>query len=244
MLNQPRRRTAADEAELALFQGISEGAVAPGTQLRLQDLADQLGMSMMPVREALRRLQSLGLVEIVAHKGAWVRPLTREDLFDTYFNRLHLEGRALATAAGRIGPEQVERARSIFEEKQQAESRGDLIAARDAHERFHFALYEAAGSNWLVRSIRPLWRNSERYRVESMRHPEHVRQRDIEHSAMLEALERDEGTEAVTLLVVHLRSSVDLVASTVEFEEDGAETMTLPTVEDILGRAPRARSKA
>jgi DNA-binding GntR family transcriptional regulator len=234
MLNPPRRKTAADEAELALFQGIMEGAIPPGAPLRLQDLADQLDMSMMPIREALRRLQGLGLVEIVAHKGAWVRPLTLEDLFDTYFTRMHLEGLALATAAGRVQPQQAERARTALEDKQEADERGDLIASRDAHERFHFALYEASGSNWLVRSIQPLWRNSERYRVESMRHPDHVRMRAAEHIAMLEALERDEGAVAVGLLVSHLRSSVDLVATSVE-PTNGGPTMTLPTVEEILG---------
>lgn len=236
MLNPPRRKTAADEAELALFQGIMEGAIPPGAPLRLQDLADQLDMSMMPIREALRRLQGLGLVEIVAHKGAWVRPLTLEDLFDTYFARMHLEGLALATAAGRVSAESSARARSALEDKQEADERGDLIASRDAHERFHFAMYEASGSNWLVRSIQPLWRNSERYRVESMRHPDHVQMRAAEHSAMLEAIERDEGAEAVTLLVSHLRSSVDLVATSVE-PSNGGPTMTLPTVEQIIGFA-------
>src|SRR3954453_21421633 len=90
-LTPPSRKTAADEAERALFQGITSGAITPGAPLRLQDLANQLDMSMMPIREAIRRLQALGLVEVVPHKGAWVRPLTHDDLRDTYFTRLHLE---------------------------------------------------------------------------------------------------------------------------------------------------------
>ena len=232
MLNPPRRRTAADEAELALFQAIMEGAIPPGAPLRLQDLANQLDMSMMPIREALRRLQSLGLVEIVAHKGAWVRPLTLEDLFDTYFARLHLEGLALATAAPRFGDEDAAVARGALEEKRVADQRGDLIASRDAHERFHFALYTASGSTWLVRSIQPVWRNSERYRVESMRNAEHVAARDAEHTAMLAALEAHDGVGALTALVSHLRSSVDLVSETVS--GDGGATMELPSLEAVV----------
>lgn len=231
-LEPPRRRTAADEAELALFQGIMDGAIGPGTQLRLQDLADRLGMSMMPIREALRRLQSVGLVEIIAHKGAWVRPLTRQDLFDTYFARMHLEGVALATATGRFNAADAEAARRALAEKQAAEERHDLIGSRDAHERFHFTLYEASGSEWLTRSIRPLWRNSERYRVESMRNAEHARRRAAEHVGMIEALEAHDGLEAVSLLFQHLRSSVELVAASVA-SDDGAAAMELPRIEDL-----------
>src|SRR6185437_12933267 len=102
VLTPPQRRTAAEEAESALLRGIMDGAITPGTPLRLQDLAAQLQMSMMPIREALRNLERLGLVEIVAHRGAWVRPLTREDLLDTYFTRMHLEGIALLEAAKRF----------------------------------------------------------------------------------------------------------------------------------------------
>lgn len=236
MLNPPSRRTAADEAELALLQGVMDGTVASGTHLRLQDLADQLGMSMMPIREALRRLESLGLVEIVAHKGAWVRPLTLEDLLDTYFTRIHLESVALMTAAGRFTAEHAEKAHGLLEEMRQAEDRGDLIDWRNAHEHFHFALYGASGSKWLVRSIMPLWRNSERYRVESMRNPEHVHARDAEHSGMLDALQREDASEAAALLVVHLRSSVELLVMTANVESTDEEpTVVLPTVQDILG---------
>jgi DNA-binding GntR family transcriptional regulator len=62
-----------------------------------------------------------------------------------------------------------ERATSALAEQMEAQAKGDLVAARDAHERFHFALYEASGRAWLVRSILPAWRNSERYRVAALR---------------------------------------------------------------------------
>jgi DNA-binding GntR family transcriptional regulator len=233
MLNPPRRRTAADEAEHALFQGIMDGAIPPGAPLRLQDLADQLDMSMMPIREAIRRLQGLGLVEIVAHKGAWVRPLTVEDLYDTYFTRIHLEALALRSAAGTISPEAAAQARAAFQDRQDAHERGDLLVSRDAHERFHFALYEASRSTWLVRSIWPVWRNSERYRVESMRDPEHRNQREAEHLGMLEALEAGDGDGAVRLIVAHLTTSCELVASHLETAGQ-APPKALPTIDDLL----------
>jgi DNA-binding GntR family transcriptional regulator len=237
-LNAPRRRTAADEAELVLFQAIMDGAIPPGAPLRLQDLADQLAMSMMPVREALRRLQGHGLVEIVAHKGAWVRPLTRRDLFDTYFTRMHLEGLAFMTAAGRFTEEHAQAAQEALDAQREAERRRDLIASRDAHDAFHFTLYEAAGSEWLLHAIRPVWRNSERYRVESMRNAAHVRKRAKEHSQMLDALRAHDGPAAVELLISHLQTSVDLVASTLEDDADeGTPPPVLPTASQIAAAA-------
>lgn len=245
MLKPPSRRTAADEAELALFQGIMDGTVPPGTPLRLQDLADQLGMSMMPIREALRRLQGLGLVEIIAHKGAWVRPLTLGDLLDTYATRMHIEGRAIALAATNSTSELAEQARKALRERAQADERGDLIASRDGNERFHFILYEASGSNWLVRSIIPLWRNSERYRVEARRNPANVRRRTAEHEAIMEAVERRDGAGAVAALIAHLQSSVELVATGLKTDGDDAlQTVAQPTVEDILGCVPLTRPAA
>jgi DNA-binding GntR family transcriptional regulator len=232
-LEAPLRRTAADEAEAVLFQAIMDGKIPPGSPLRLQDLANQLKMSMMPVREALRRLQGHGLVEIVAHKGAWVRPLTRTDLYDTYFTRMHLEGLAFAAAARRFTDEHAVAAQKALDEQRATEKIGDILASRAAHERFHFTLYEAAGSEWLIHAIRPVWRNSERYRVESMRNKSHVRKRAKEHVEMLTALRQHDGQHAVELLVSHLQTSVDLVASALDADGEGTP-LELPRAADII----------
>jgi DNA-binding GntR family transcriptional regulator len=240
MLTAPERRTAADEAETALLRGIMDGSVPPGAPLRLQDLVGRLAMSMMPIREALRRLESLGLVEIVPHRGAWVRPLTRSDLFDTYFARMHLEGQALLAAAQRMTDDELERSRELLADKRAADARDDLTSSRELHERFHFGLYAASGSTWLMRCIEPAWRNSERYRVESMRDRGHFRRRDAEHSLILEALGRRDGVQAVALLVLHLESSVALVAADMDDGDDERGPLALPDVAQITGgRTPQ-----
>lgn len=240
IVTAPQRRTAAEEAEIALLRLIMDGSIKAGAPLRLQDLVGQLGMSMMPIREALRRLENLGLIDIIPHRGAWVRPLTCADMFDTYFTRLHLEGQALLAAAERIQPSELRRAHVQLAEKRAADARGDLTAAREFHERFHFGLYAASGSAWLMRCIEPAWRNAERYRVESMRDPDHFRARDEEHSLILGALARADGVEAVSLLVSHLRSSAELVAAELEVE-DSVAPLRLPGVAEIAGGRTPAR---
>lgn len=234
MYTQPTRATTADQATAAIFDAIMDGSVEPGTPLRLQEIASELGMSMMPVRDALRRLETLGLVEIVPYKGARLRELSAEDLVDTYATRIELEAVAVRWAAPRFGPDDAERARAALDDQAQARAAGDRIAARNAHERFHFALYEACGSGWLVRSILPAWRNSERYRVKLTR-PEHAKRRAAEHREILAALEAHDAVAAVTHLVNHLRTSVALVLTSLPDAKD--VVLDLPGPEDVVPRA-------
>jgi DNA-binding GntR family transcriptional regulator len=224
--------TAADRAEAALHKAIMDGAYPPGSPLRLRDLTEHLDVSITPIRSALQSLHDLGLVDIVAHKGAWVRPLRLDDLYDTYFMRIHLEARALRLAAGRISEPALANARAALAAFDRALQAGDAEAARDAHERFHFTLYEASGSAWLVRSIRPVWRNSERYRMASMRDELHRVERDAEHHAMVDALQDGDAGLAADLIVEHLTTTCELVAA--EVAPDAPAPQSLPTTSDLL----------
>ena len=90
MLPKAQVDSASDIAARELFDAIVDGRIPPGSPLRLKELSEQLGMSMMPVREAIRRLAALDLVEMEPRKGARVRERALADLQDTYFSRLHL----------------------------------------------------------------------------------------------------------------------------------------------------------
>ena len=205
--------TASEVAARLILDAIVDGRFPPGAPLRLQDLSGQLGMSMMPVREAIRKLAAMDIVEMEPRRGARVREKSLEDLQDTYFSRLVLETAAIREAAASLTPEDDERASAALAEQEDAQARGDLVAARDAHERFHFALYEASGRTWLVRSILPGWRNSERYRVATMTLAQTAGDRAREHREMLEAVRAGNAEAAVTALSAHLRHSVDLAAA-------------------------------
>src|SRR4051794_30652230 len=85
------QRTMADRVTVEIHRLIIMGDIEPGSALPIRDLADRFGTSAMPVREALRRLGALGLVEIAPHRGARVAEVSIEDLEDTYRVRLLLE---------------------------------------------------------------------------------------------------------------------------------------------------------
>lgn len=204
-------RTMAEVAAAELQEAILTGELAPGAPLRLEDLARSLGMSISPVREAVRRLETLGLAAHVPHRGARVTELAIDDLHDTYEARLALETLAIRRAAARFAEEDAQRASAYLDEYAESHRRGDSRAARRAHADFHFALYAASGSDWLVRLIRPAWENCERYRALSLE-GRSLRQRRVEHEEILAACARHEPDEAAERIRLHLSLTANLVA--------------------------------
>lgn len=159
-----RHRTMAEAALEQLREAIILGELTPGTPLRLEDLARSLGTSISPIREAVRQLEALGLAEHVPHHGAKVVALEIEELRQIFSIRLALETMAVRRAAELFDAEDEETARGYLGDLDAARRGRDARAAVRAHTSFHFALYGAARSGWLLRLIRPAWDSCERYR--------------------------------------------------------------------------------
>ena len=211
-----RHRTMAEAALEQLREAIILGELTPGTPLRLEDLARSLGMSISPIREAVRQLEALGLAEHVPHHGAKVMALDVEELRELFSIRLALESMAVRRAAELCTGEDIAAARLQLSEYDVARRAGDVRAAVRAHGSFHFSLYEAARSPWLVRLIRPAWDSCERYRPVLLakgkvqdRHEE----LDVE---LLAACEAHDGDRAARALHDHLELAADIY--TVELE--------------------------
>jgi DNA-binding GntR family transcriptional regulator len=217
----PERMTTVDYVATALFDAIIAGTIGPGAPLPLARLAQTMGTSMMPIREAVRQLESLGIVDVVPHRGAHVRSLTRADLVDTYYVRAHLETLAVRDAAATFSASDAAAARSALDDQQAALAQNDPVRARRAHERFHLGLYEVSRSDWLMRSILPPWRNAERYRLTAMRNEPVPGKRAAEHRGILAALEAHDGLAAGRLLLEHLQNSVRLVLD--DLPDDGTD---------------------
>lgn len=206
---QTPRVTTTDQAYNAILAAILDGSIPPGAALPLQDLARSLGMSMMPIREAIRQLEATGIIEIEPHKGARVRPVSDADLEDTYMARIELEGILVDLAARRFTAEDEKKARAVLDEQQLALRRGNAVAAKEAHQNFHFAIYRAAGSEWLCRSVWPTWHNSERYRSPGMSDPATVELRRAEHEAILQACVENDPARGRAALRDHLMTTVE-----------------------------------
>src|SRR4029077_6216433 len=117
--------TLADAATAELRERILSGELESGAPLRLEELARSLGTSISPVREAVRKLEALGLAVHVAHRGSRVKELDVDDFRDTYEARLVREPVAVQRAASRIAPAEVERAQAALESYTLYRERGD-----------------------------------------------------------------------------------------------------------------------
>jgi DNA-binding GntR family transcriptional regulator len=127
-----------------LQHAILEGVLKPGERLRAEALAQRLGTSRTPIREALLQLEAQGLVEVEPNRGAVVRAFDRDDLLDLYELRALLEPRAAALAAHRITDDDIARLDALCDAD-------DLIGANEA---FHRIILEAAGSPRLTTAMR------------------------------------------------------------------------------------------
>lgn len=211
--NRSGIRTMGDAVFLSLRDEILSGELGAGQPLRLQAVAQRLEVSMQPVREAIRRLENIGLVEVISNRGARVRGVSIEDLRDTYLVRLELEGFAIREAATRFTEDHWAEANQHLVDQTRFESVAEFELARAAHTAFHFSLYNVAGSSWLVRSIQPLWENSERYRIRTLARRGSLADRRVEHERILDACRRRDPEAAVTELVHHLRLTANLAAA-------------------------------
>ena len=206
-------QTISSRAFARIKESILSGALEPGARLHIGDLARELEISAMPVREAIRQLDALGLVEQVPHRGARVRELSLEDLADVYLARLPLETLAVTLAVERWSETTAQRAAGGLNRTVEAERSQDFAASWSADQDFHFALYHGAGSEWLLRLITPLWESSERYRRLSQSTRRDFGERYREHMSILDACIRRESELAAQRLREHLCRSANLLAA-------------------------------
>ena len=206
-----RHRTMAEAALERLREAIILGELTAGTPLRLEDLARSLGMSISPIREAVRQLEALGLAEHVPHHGAKVLGLEIEELRELFSIRLALETMAVRRAAELFGEEDEAAARSHLAELDGARRGRDARTAVRAHTDFHFTLYEAARSGWLLRLIRPAWDSCERYRpvLLGAGGPAQDRHAELDQE-LLDACAARDADRAATALHAHLELASDI----------------------------------
>lgn len=187
-------------------KSIIGGSVPPGSPLKINDLAMQNDVSLIPVREAIRMLASDGLVEVIPNRGAFVSKVSMDDLVDIYQTRIVLEMEALRQAAPHIGPDKISLGRNLIERIVDLIGRGDEKAFV-IHREFHFLLYEPSGSRWLLQLINMLWDHTERYRRFSMPRVEPITIVE-EHGLILDCLEAGTAAGATEALRTHLEKSI------------------------------------
>lgn len=208
-----RRPPTAQQAVLAeMRRAILEGDLAPGEQIVQNAIANELGVSRLPVREALRILEGEGQLVYKPHLGYYVADFSLEELLEVQRIRELLEPEAVTAAVPRLTDADTDRMRAAYEEMEAAGAADDIAAMNAAHTEFHFALLEASAMPRLTRVLRQLWTSCETYRAvyhgnESLR--EAAQQ---EHRRILEAAEQRDADLLVELLHRHRQRTVTRLA--------------------------------
>lgn len=195
--------TQTQHAVEGLRRAIVDGELRPGQRVVQEEIADALGVSVAPVREALRVLEQEGQVTYLPRRGYFVTELRVGDLEEIYELRRLLEERAARRALPLLDEDAFDRISLAARDCVDAADKGDVSAELEANRRFHFALLDSPEHVHTMRLIRLLWDSTEAYRATYYNSPEE-RQRTVEaHDRIVEAIERRDADTLVAELDAH-----------------------------------------
>jgi DNA-binding GntR family transcriptional regulator len=156
-----RFATKAEAAYEEIRRRILRGILPPGSPLNQDALAPELGVSVTPVREAMRRLEAEGLVQFQAHKSVIVSPLSLDELTEIYDVRLRLDPHAAALATMKAS----EAALARIEQMARTDVSKDPLEQATINRAFHRAIYAECGNGLLIEILDRLWERTDRYRI-------------------------------------------------------------------------------
>lgn len=185
--SEPMQRTLQAAAQIRGL--IVDGVLLPGEKIRQVDLAQRIGVSRSPLREALRTLESEGVVSYEINRGYVVARLELQDLAEIYRMRALLESDLLRSIR-RPEKEMLERLTTVNQEMIDAIKRGDIGDVLRANREFHFAIFELSPMVQFRREICRLWQLSEGYRTWWWRLPDATTRINREHQDIIKALRR------------------------------------------------------
>ena len=211
-----RRVTAQDAVLASLRSDILTGSLGPGDQIVQEALAEKYGVSRVPLREALKTLESEGQVVYHPHRGYFVAELSVADLLEVYRLRTILEAEAIRHAVPTLSDDDVSAIADLQDQVDDAASAGDVIAMTSANRRFHFAVFDASGLPRLSRLLRQLWEATDAYRALYYSSADNRARVADEHAVMLEALRARDAERLIVLHDEHREHSVRAVRALLE----------------------------
>lgn len=191
----------------AIREAIINGTLKPRERLMEIQLAEELGVSRTPVREALRKLELEGFIVMVPRKGAYVADLSFKDIADVFEIRAALEALAAGLAAERITDEELEEMERLLVEKAEAIAANDMEKLVAVDTRFHDTLYRASRNERLYNIISNLREQIQRFRTTSLAYPGRMKQSLEEHRGIVEALQARDVQLARNLAQEHIENA-------------------------------------
>lgn len=198
-----------------LRQAILRGELKPGERLMEIQLANKLGVSRTPIREAIRKLELEGLVLMIPRRGAEVAEITEKSLRDVLEVRGALEELAVKLACQKITDEQIEELRVAEKEFEEALSSGDVTIYAEADVKFHDVIYRATDNQRLIQLLFNLREQMYRYRVEYLKREEAHGTLLVEHKHIIETIANRDSEAAMDAVCKHIDNQVSAVTDTI-----------------------------
>lgn len=191
----------------AIRQAINSGSLKPGERLMEIQLAEELGVSRTPIREALRKLELEGFIVMMPRRGAYVADISFKDIADVYEIRAALEGLAAALAAERITDEELEEMERLLAGKANAVANNDIPRLIEVDTEFHDLIYEASRNDRLTAIINNLREQIQRCRVTSLTVPGRMKESLQEHRMIVEAIQAKDAQLARQAAQEHIENA-------------------------------------
>jgi len=233
------RRTLTESVTARLRELILDGTLLPGQPLRPAHVAPRLGVSSMPIREALGILKAEGLVAFTPRIGARVAEIDEEDVEELYLVRGALEGLAARLAAEHMSPADLASLREAFVEMGAARDRGDFDAFNQWDREFHRRQYATSGRVGLVAKILDSWDAARRIYALTPRSSTTMGPAWESHRLILYAVERHDPREAEHVTRLHTEQAADRILTVVREHHRRAQAAQPGT----RGGAARSRAK-
>lgn len=198
-----------------LRQAILRGELKPGERLMEIQLANKLGVSRTPIREAIRKLELEGLVLMIPRKGAEVADITEKSLKDVLEVRKALEELAVQLACEKITKEEIRELENAGEEFKKVLKSNDITEIAEADVRFHDVIYMATDNQKLIQLLNNLREQMYRYRVEYLKKEEVLPQLIHEHDEIVKRIANREKEEAAKIVCRHIDNQVDTVVNVI-----------------------------
>ena len=202
-----------------LRQAILKGELAPGERLMEIQLAEKLGVSRTPIREAIRKLELEGLVLMIPRKGAEVAKISEKSLRDVLEVRRSLEELAIELACQRMTEEDLGELQKAQDEFKKAIADGDAMRIAETDEHYHDVIYSGTQNAKLIQMLNNLREQMYRYRLEYIKDEDKRQVLLVEHEHILAALKGRNIAEAKTAMREHIDNQEITVSRNIKEKE-------------------------
>lgn len=199
---------------------ILSGQLQAGERINQSELARELNISLIPLREALKQLEGEGYLEVVSYSGVFVKRLDQEELEDLYLIRREIEALTATLALERVSESVTNKMSDLLDKMKEATKKLDYKRLLSLNRAFHYALYEASKREFLLAILEDLWNRSSRYRILGTFHPDRAQGALEEHREILEHSLAGDSDLLAAAIKTNIENTLEFLKKECSFETE------------------------